>query len=139
MLSQSVDKNKAIEELEGVRWPDPPPDVTPLVRTVHAMRKQPIKDLRPDDLARLIGQDVGLQWLLPVALDFLRDTAPDENATGWYDDDLLMAVFTRKESVWRSTPELARHLDMTVRMLSDVSSHIKHDVAEFREKFAELL
>ncbi|WP_416519800.1 contact-dependent growth inhibition system immunity protein [Streptomyces achromogenes] len=92
-----------------------------------------------EDLRRLIGQDVGLRWLLPVALDHLRETAPQEAATGWYDDDLLSAVVTRAESVWREQPRLARHLDETVRMLTDLSSHIRHEAEGFRAALSDVL
>jgi hypothetical protein len=87
----------------------------------------------------LIGQDVGLRWLLPVALDLLRDTAPEEAVTGWYDDDLLLAVLTRSERVWRSSPELAHHVDETVKMLTDVSPYVQDEVDAFRRKLSGLL
>jgi hypothetical protein len=139
MLSDVVDKKKPIEELEGDRWPDPPPDSTNLVRTVHALRRRPIKDLNAHDLRHLIGQDIGLQWLMPVALDFLRETAPRESTTGWYDDDLLTAVLTRKASLWRSRPEFARHLDETVRTLTDLSPYVQREVENFRSLVSDLL
>ncbi|GAA3193208.1 MULTISPECIES: contact-dependent growth inhibition system immunity protein [Streptomyces] len=139
MLAESVDKEKSLEELEGVTWPDPPSDSTMLVRGVHELRKKPVKDLTVDNLRRLVGQDVGLRWLLPVALDFLRETAKEEGETGWYDDDLLSAVLTRKESTWRSFPKLARHLDGTVRLLSDLSPYLQRDVRHFRDALADIL
>ncbi|MFG2934142.1 contact-dependent growth inhibition system immunity protein [Streptomyces achromogenes] len=90
-------------------------------------------------MRRLIGQDVGLRWLLPVALDHLRETAPQEAATGCYVDDLLSAVVTRAESVWREQPRLARHLDETVRMPTDLSSSIRHEVEGFRAALSDVL
>ncbi|MGW2639442.1 contact-dependent growth inhibition system immunity protein [Streptomyces sp. NPDC001348] len=139
MLSDFVDREKSIEDLEEVRWPPPPGDSTSLVRGVHELRKRPVKDLSAEDLRRLIGQDIGLRWLLPVALDFLRETAPDEAATGWYDDDLLSAVLTRKEPVWRSSAEWARHLNETIAMLTDLSPYIQQEVDEFRTALSDLL
>ncbi|MFF4038716.1 contact-dependent growth inhibition system immunity protein [Streptomyces sp. NPDC001816] len=139
MLSDSVDKDRSIEELEGDRWPDPPRDGTSLIRSVHALRRRAIKELSVEDLRRLIGQDVGLRWLLPVALDFLRETAPQEAETGWYDDDLLSAVLTRKESVWRDAPQLARHLDETVRLLVDLSPYIQQEVEHYRASLSDVL
>ncbi|MEV8460389.1 MULTISPECIES: contact-dependent growth inhibition system immunity protein [Streptomyces] len=139
MLSDLIDKEKSVEELEGDRWPDPPPDSTNLVLSVHALRRRPIKDLAVEDLCRLIGQDVGLQWLMPVALDLLRETAPQESKTGWYDDDLLTAVLTRKGSLWRSRPEFARHLDGTVRILTDLSPYVQREVQSFRGLVSDLV
>ncbi|WP_405450311.1 hypothetical protein OG350_25995 [Streptomyces achromogenes] len=74
-----------------------------------------------------------------MALDHLRETAPQEAATGWYDDDLLSAVVTRVESVWKEQPRLARHLDETVRMLTDLSSYIRHEVEGFRAALSDVL
>ncbi len=139
MLAGFVDRDKSVEELEEDRWPDPPTDTTPLVRSVHQLRKKPIKDLTVENLRRLVGQDVGLRWLLPVALDFLRETAREEEASGWFDDDLLSAVVTRKEEAWRSAPELARHLDETVRILTDLSPYVQHEVIRFREALSDIL
>ncbi|MFH9673562.1 contact-dependent growth inhibition system immunity protein [Streptomyces sp. NPDC017405] len=139
MLSEFVDRDSTIEDLEGSRWPDPPGDSTHLVRRVHALRRQAIKDLSVEDLRRLITQDVGLRWLLPVALDFLRETAPQEAETGWYDDDLLSAVLTRKEEVWRNAPHLARHLDETVRMLTDLSPYVQQEVDDYRAALSDVL
>ncbi|GGP31351.1 hypothetical protein GCM10018980_65210 [Streptomyces capoamus] len=110
-----------------------------MVRSVHELRRRAIKHLTVEDLRRLIAQDVGLRWLLPVALDFLRETAPQEAAAGWYDDDLLSAVLTRRESVWRNAPELARHLDETVRMLTDLSPCIQRKVDQFRTALPDVL
>ncbi|WSQ11535.1 contact-dependent growth inhibition system immunity protein [Streptomyces sp. NBC_01231] len=131
--------NLSIEDLEGDRWPDPPADSTNLVRSVYELRRRPIGNLSVEDMRRLIGQDVGLNWLLPVALDFLRDTAPDEAVTGWYDDDLLSAVLTRKDSLWRTVGDLARHLNETVDMLTDVSDYIQRHVDDFRASLSDLL
>ncbi|MEU1011016.1 contact-dependent growth inhibition system immunity protein [Streptomyces sp. NPDC005890] len=139
MLSDFVDRSSSVEELEGDRWPDPAGDSTTLVRNVHELRRRAIKDLTVEDLRRLIAQDVGLHWLLPVALDFLRETAPQEAAAGWYDDDLLSAVLTRRESVWRNALELARHLNETVSMLTDLSPYIQREVDDFRTTLSDVL
>lgn len=139
MFSNLVDISRSIEELDGERWPDPPCNSTTLVHNVHELRKRAIKDLTVEDLRRLVAQDVGLRWLLPVALDFLRDTAPNEAAAGWYDDDLLSAVLTRPETIWRNAPELARHLNGTVHILTDLSPYIQRKVDEFRTALSDVL
>ncbi|MEU3528468.1 contact-dependent growth inhibition system immunity protein [Streptomyces sp. NPDC038707] len=138
-LSGSVDRNKSIEDLEGERWPEPPQGGAGLVRSVHELRRRAVKDLSVAELRRLIGRNVGLRRLLPVALDHLRGTAPQEAATGWYDDDLLSAVLSRGESVWREDPRLARHLDETARMLTGLSPYIRREVEGFRAALADLL
>ena len=138
-MSESVIRACSIEELEGLRWPDPPSDGTSLVRSVHALRKRPLGALSAEDMGRLIGQDVGLPWILPLALDRLRESAPQEADSVWLDDDLLTAVVTRRPEVWRDRPELARHLDETIGMLPELSPYLRPDVDAFRSAVADLL
>ncbi|MEU6994515.1 contact-dependent growth inhibition system immunity protein [Streptomyces sp. NPDC046465] len=49
-----------------------------LVGLVRELRRRPVGTLEPHELARLIGQDVGLPWLLPLAVEILRDSAPQQ-------------------------------------------------------------
>ncbi|MFG2532623.1 contact-dependent growth inhibition system immunity protein [Streptomyces sp. NPDC048516] len=132
MKNSPIDHRNSIAELESSAWPDPPEGSTNLVKSVHALRRQPIGDLTPEELARLIGQNVGLPWILPLALEFLRDTAPHQATGGWYDDDLLSAVLTRKSDVWSASPELAQEVDAILRILTDLSPYIQRDVKRFR-------
>ncbi|MFF3616533.1 contact-dependent growth inhibition system immunity protein [Streptomyces sp. NPDC002580] len=130
-MPEDFDLSGSLEELEGLRWPAPPADTTPMVRNVYALRRRPVATLEPHELARLIGQDVGLPWLLPVAVDILRDTAPKQTEGGWFDDDLLYAVITRKPEVWATAPELAHELEEAVTVLTDVSRHVRQDIDAF--------
>lgn len=72
---------------------------------MHELRRRPDDDLRPDRLARLITQDVGLPWLLPLAVRIPKDTAPAQAAGGWYDEDLPYAVVPRRPQVWEQFPD----------------------------------
>ena len=130
-MSQSVDRSKSLEQLDGERWGEPPSDATSLVRTVHEWRRRPIGTLEPDELARLIGQDVGLPWLLPLAVEILRDEAREQPAGGFIDGDLLYAVVTRSPEVWRAHPELAHELKNAVTLLTDLSTYEKREVEAF--------
>ncbi|MCX4588092.1 contact-dependent growth inhibition system immunity protein [Streptomyces sp. NBC_01481] len=132
-----IDRERSLEGLEGHRWPDPPPDATGLVKAVHELRKRPIGSLTADELRRLIGQDVGLPWLLPLALEILRNTAPDQSRGGFYDDDLLSAVLTRRSAAWHATPELARELKDILRILKDLSPYIESEAEEFLSSLPE--
>ncbi|AJE84947.1 hypothetical protein SLNWT_4571 [Streptomyces albus] len=88
-------------------------------------------DLSVEELQRLIGQDVGLPWLVPMAIDFLRETAPREAEGGWYDEDLLSAVLTRKADLWQSLPEAAAALVETLEILKDISPYVRRDAEAF--------
>ncbi|MFI0966420.1 contact-dependent growth inhibition system immunity protein [Streptomyces sp. NPDC021080] len=130
-MPEHFDRDSSLEELEGLRWPAPPTDTTPMVRNVYELRGRPVATLEPHELARLIGQDVGLPWLLPPAVEILRDTAPKQAEGGWFDDDLLYAVITRKPEVWAGVPESARELKEIVGVLTDVSRHVRQEIDTF--------
>ncbi|MFH8895437.1 contact-dependent growth inhibition system immunity protein [Streptomyces coeruleorubidus] len=136
-MPQPFDPTQSLEQLEGQRWPDPPQDTTSLVKAVHELRRRPVGDLRPDELARLITQDVGLPWLLPLAVRILRDTAPAQAAGGWYDDDLLYAVVTRRPRVWEQFPGLARELKTAVETLVGLSRYVRDEVDAFLSSLPE--
>jgi hypothetical protein len=80
-------------------------------------------------LRLLIGQDVGLAHLLPLALEVLRD---DPMAEGdMYEGDLLSAVLTRSPVVWAEWPELARELATIVSELTDLPPSLLQATARF--------
>ena len=125
------DRTKPLEQLDGERWGDPPPDATSLVRTVHEWRRRPVGSLEPHELRRLIGQNVGLPWLLPLAVEILREKASQQAEGGFYDDDLLSAVVTRSPEVWAAAPDLARELKTAVSTLTDLSPYVQPEVDAF--------
>ncbi|MER0449587.1 contact-dependent growth inhibition system immunity protein [Streptomyces sp. Edi4] len=132
-MNLSFDRSRSIEDLEGVRWPNPPSDATTLVLAVHALRKSPISNLTVEQLARLITQDVGLPWLLPVGVEILQGEAAEGAAGGWFDDDLLTAVLTRNSSAWLETPELAEAIKNVLDMLgNELSPYLRDDADRFR-------
>ncbi|MFJ8637107.1 contact-dependent growth inhibition system immunity protein [Streptomyces sp. NPDC093568] len=124
-----MDRDRSLEELERDRWPTPSSDVTRLVATVHALRRKPVGELTVEDLRLLVRQDVGLAYVLPVALEVLRD---DPMAEGdMYEGDLLAAVPTRNPEVWSGSPELGRELRLIVSELSDLTPVLKQDAERF--------
>ncbi|MGW1064863.1 contact-dependent growth inhibition system immunity protein [Streptomyces aureus] len=130
-MPETFDRRSSLEELEGFRWPAPPADSTPMVRNVHELRRRPVASLEPHELARLIGQDVGLRWLLPPAVEILRETAPRQAEGGWFDDDLLYAVVTRKPAVWAAAPDLAHELGQIIASLSGLSRSLRRETDAF--------
>lgn len=89
------DLSKTLEELEGDVWPDPTYD-SYLVTTVHTLRKKPVREFEVEDLRIMIGQGVGLKYLLPEVFKVLMD---NPLAGGdFYEGDLL-------EALTRNVPE----------------------------------
>jgi hypothetical protein len=115
-----------IEEREGKAWGEPPADASRLVRRCHELRTQPIAELSIEDLRLLIGQGIGLEWLVPVALDLLED---DPLAAGdLYEGDLITSVLGVPESYWAgATDEWLRLRDQAEGLvtLERVIEHAK--------------
>ncbi|MFE3644772.1 contact-dependent growth inhibition system immunity protein [Streptomyces sp. NPDC059169] len=131
-MNSSSDRKRSLEELEGRRWPEPSPDATGLVKAIHTLRTRPIESLTVEELRRLIGQNVGLPFLIPLALEILRDTAPAQAAGGFYDDDLLSAVLTVDPAVWAHMPQFAQELKNILATLTDLSPYIETGIEDFR-------
>ncbi|MBO7936143.1 contact-dependent growth inhibition system immunity protein [Streptomyces antibioticus] len=122
-------RERTLEELEGDRWPTPPADTTRLIATAHALRQRPVGELTAEDLRLLIGQDVGLPHLLPLAVDVLR---VDPMAEGdMYEGALLCAVLTRDPAVWSDLPELHAELRAIVAHLGYLRADVQQKVRDF--------
>ena len=95
------DKSRSLEEIEDDYWGDPPADATRLISTVHALRTRPIGALDAEGLRLLISQQIGLDALVPLALDHVeRDPLAEGD---FYPGDLLDALMRRvPESYWQA-------------------------------------
>ncbi|MEW2419498.1 contact-dependent growth inhibition system immunity protein [Streptomyces nigra] len=87
-----MNRDLSLEELEGRRWSVPAGGETRLMATVRELRRKPIGGLTVEDMRLLIRQDVGLAYLLRLAMEVLRDTPLAEG--DMYEGDLLAAVLT---------------------------------------------
>lgn len=102
-----MQENKSIEQLENDYWPD---QVYPtgLVERCHLYRKVPIKDLTIEQIRTLIGQQIGLEYLLPKALAILKSDILAEG--DFYAGDLLSAVVNVKSCSDLNLKEAYRQL-----------------------------
>ena len=99
------DPAETLEDLEGAVWPAPTYD-TYLVSTVHRLRKKRILELTGEDLRMLIGQGVGLRFLITRALDALHE---DPLTSGdLYPGALLSSVMSMAWAKGVSAEDLGR-------------------------------
>jgi hypothetical protein len=101
MLAPS-ELDKSLQELEQSDWGEPTYD-SHLVTTVHRLRRVPLRQFSVEDLRIMIGQSIGLPYLVPLALQDLRK---DPLAEGdFYPGDLLKSMLTADSTFWRDHPE----------------------------------
>ncbi len=83
----SVASSLTLDQVEQP-WPPPPDSATDLVRRCHRLRRVPVGELTTEGLRVLLGQQIGVPTLLPLAVARLVDPL----AAGDYPGDLLQAV-----------------------------------------------
>ena len=105
MLEQSL------ERLEGPFPRDPIPD-TLLVRTVVRLWSKPIQEFSVEDLRITIGQQLGLRFLIPLAIDRLEEDSFAEGA--YYPGDLMHAVLSVQPEYWETHRDQARRVEALV-------------------------
>jgi hypothetical protein len=96
--------HKTLDELEGVVW-GPPNYDSYLVQTCHRLRTKPVGQFDVEDLRIMIGQNIGLPYLVPLALDRLE--ANPWAAGHMYPGDLLKMT-AQSEFAWAGRADL-RH------------------------------
>ncbi|KRE33487.1 contact-dependent growth inhibition system immunity protein [Paenibacillus sp. Soil522] len=119
MHNNEIDGSKTLEEIEEVVWGEPQMSSN-LVLTAHALRKKPLKDFTAGDLRLMIGQQLSLEHLVPIALDVLgADPFVCGNS---YRGDLLEHVLKIPSSFWESNTALYYRLD---EIVTDAQSTIE--------------
>ncbi len=95
--------DRTLEELEDQIWEEVE-DPTPLQEKCPRLRKKPISDFTIENLRLMIGQQIGLPHLMPLALNVLENEPLAEGDC--YPGDLLMNVVRVKQEFWPAAPDL---------------------------------
>ena len=99
------DRTKSLQQLESKDWGEPPYD-SHLVTECHRLRRVPLCELTPENLRIMIGQQMSLPYLLPLALELLH--VDPFTAGDFYEGDLLENVLRIEAPFWREHQELYR-------------------------------
>lgn len=97
MKFESNWKMKSLDSLEKVNWGNQDYD-SPLVKTVHKLRTLPLNEYRIEDLRIMIGQNIGLNFLIPLAIEQLNVNLFAEG--DYYEGDLLQVVLSSNKEYW---------------------------------------
>jgi len=91
------DRSKSLQHLEGQDWGEPTYD-SHLVTECHRLRRIPLHEFTAENLRIMIGQQIGLPYLIPLALEMLRGNP--FTAGDLYEGDLLAAVLRADSRFW---------------------------------------
>ncbi|WP_307872763.1 contact-dependent growth inhibition system immunity protein [Paractinoplanes ovalisporus] len=124
--------DRSLQEIEDDDWGDPQPDATRLVSTVLALRRRAVGTLEVEDLRILLGQQVGVPVLVPLALARLEEDPLVEG--DFYPGDLLATVLRLPAEHWRSHPDQVERVRRVVAAISpdDLDRDLMRDISAFR-------
>ena len=105
-------QEKSLENLEKDYRGEPDYE-SHLVKTCHQLRKKPLKDFEIEDLRIMIGQNIGLKFLVPLAIEELKQNILAEG--DYYEGDLLKSVLTSELSFWTERVDLLDELDKLIQ------------------------
>ena len=111
-------------------WGPAPSGATYLVTACHAARQRPLQQLTTEDVRSLIGQNVGLQFLIPLALERLRDNPFSQG--DFYPGDLFNAVLTVDPGFWQANRDLAYEVGTILDELNRAIARLHEPAALFR-------
>jgi len=96
--------HKSLENLEKSVWPALSPDEgSYLIKTCNSLRKKQLKDFSIEDLRIMIGQNIGLKYLVPLAINVLQQNILAEGDN--YEGDLLKSVLTSELTYWKENKD----------------------------------
>ena len=125
-------QEKSLENLEKDYWGEPDYE-SHLIKTCHQLRKKPLKDFEIEDLRIMIGQNIGLKFLVPIAIEELKENILVEG--DYYEGDLLKAVLTSDVSFWTERVDLLDELDKLIQHNQEL---LDQTDAEFTREFNRL-
>jgi CDI immunity proteins len=124
-----------LEQLDGENWGEPNYN-SYLVRTVHALRRNPIAEFTVEDLRIMLGQQRGVEHLTPIALSRLEANPFAEGH--FYPGDLLAAVMALPREYWSAHASEARRMDAIARQVaSEIEGHMETE--DIKSHLAKLL
>lgn len=96
--------NKSINELEGTKSTSQPNFYSYPVQKSNELLNKKLLLFEPKDLRLMIGQNIGLKYLIPLAINVLKkDPLIDSE---FYNGDLLLKVLSVDKNFWYKFPNL---------------------------------
>ncbi|MBX6312194.1 MAG: hypothetical protein IRY99_04645 [Isosphaeraceae bacterium] len=101
----------------------------------HRLRKKPLKELTPEDLRFMLGQQISLPILMPMALDVLeRDPFVGGDM---YPGALLNAALRVDPEFWWAHPRLWYRLNAVTADIDGMARLLEEELIPAAEAFRE--
>lgn len=103
---------KSLIILEKIKAVDPDELPTRLLKRVYELINVPLAAYLVEDLRLMIGQEIGLYYLIPLAIEKLRSDLFAEGDL--YEGDLLDSVLNVDPIFWKQNPELLTQIKQLI-------------------------
>ncbi len=125
-----------LEDIEADVWPEAE-FPTSLIRRAHAYRKISLCDMQIEHVRLLVGQAIGAEILIPLALDVLAKTPCISGDL--FEGDLVCAMGRPQlDAYWSAHPDLkSRYLRaVDANIEADIISEIRQDLLDIKERLS---
>lgn len=140
-----IELNKSISELEGWKWKGdiPKEDESYVVRNFFKLHTEPIAEMDFLDIRFLIGQNSGLKYLVPLAIEELKKDLFVE--IEYYPGDLFCSLFliNNEPNYWSIHPNEKQELinlytaQKKIFGSLDITEEIRIKIKEAYKEFIE--
>lgn len=132
-MTRPLDRTRTLDELDPPAWGSPKHE-SYLVTTCHRLRTLPLETLGIEDLRILIGQGIGLHWLMPLALEKLEANPLVQGDC--YPGDLLKSVLGVPAESWAREWEWRDRLRPVLASVDCLPKEVADAVAAFQQRMA---
>jgi hypothetical protein len=126
---------KSLKQLEAIPDPTTGGEDWPsaLVSTCKRLYEKPLQDFTIEDLRIMIGQEIGLEFLVPIALERLADNPFQQG--DYYPGDLLMNLLRLPAGFWHKHPDLRWELAAIVQGTASTIETLLPEIKRFHDTF----
>jgi hypothetical protein len=123
-----MDTTKSLKQLLGPLMKDTT-DRSALATTCRALYERPLKDFTVENLRVMIGQDIGLEFLIPLAIEVLQENP--FAAGDYYPGALLSVVMQVEAGFWQTHQDLYWSVSEIVAGLPSLMSDLIEAIRQF--------
>jgi hypothetical protein len=133
-MKGGFDRSKSLQELEQQDWGEPTYHSS-LVTTCHRLRRKPLNQFTVEDLRIMIGQQISLPFLIPLAVERLEHEPLAEGS--YYPGDLLAMVLKVDKAFWANHPDSFQRVRHVVGRVRDALSSLDEITGPIVQKLLE--
>ena len=123
-----LDTNKSLSQLLGALTKDTT-DSSALATTCLTLYEKPLRDFTVENLRVMIGQNIGLEFLIPLAVELLQENPFVKG--DYYPGDLLSVVMQVEPGFWQTHQDFYWSVSEIVAGLPSLMSELIEVIRRF--------